>query len=75
LVGEFKDDQVQQHSHNVTAVNASQNKARTLGSGDAGFGCSNAGGNPFVYEQGQDGRRGTVTRSKSKGVKYIIKVL
>lgn len=71
--GEFKDDQVQSHSHNVTAVNNSQNKVRTLGSGDAGFGCSSAGSNPFVYEQGQDGRKGTVTRGKSFGVYFYIK--
>lgn len=75
MVGEFKNDQVQTHSHQVTAVNASQNKFRTLGSGDAGYGCSSAGSSPFVYEQGQTGRKGAVTRSKSKGVKYIIKVL
>ncbi len=74
-VGEFKDDQVQNHNHNVVAVNASQNKAVMLGSGNAGYGCAAAGGVTFVYEQGQNGRKGNTTHGKTKGVKYIIKVL
>lgn len=74
-VGQFKDDQVQNHTHNVVAVNSSQNKAVMLGSGSSGFGCASSGSDPFVYEQGQNGRKGDVTRGKRKAVKYIIKVL
>lgn len=74
-LGEFKDDQVQEHSHHTVAVNASQNYARLVGSGDIAYGCAASGGGPFVYEQGQDGRKGDVTRTKEKGVNYLIKVL
>ena len=72
-LGEFKDDQVQTHTHNVVAVNSSQNKTVMLGSGSSGYGCAAAGGSAFVYEQGQNGRHGNTTRGKRKGVNYIIK--
>ena len=74
-LGEFKDDQVQSHSHNVTAINASQNKIRTVGGGDLAYGCGASGSGSFVYEQGQDGRKGYTTRTKEKGVTYLIKAL
>lgn len=69
MVGQFKDDQVQDHSH-MTHQQAS--------SGERGYWYdSNFAyiGNTMLTDDMYNGRRGSITRGKRKGVKYIIKVL
>ena len=68
-VGEFKDDQIQQHEHVFKAATKSAPYAGA--SGDIGFFWT-------YYDEvtkGMSGRQGYTTRGKRKGVKYIIKVL
>lgn len=70
-VGEFKDDQLQRHDHKIGIsqhpFTSNKNSAY-------------AALNEFVYysgytNDGYDGRFGTTTHGKRKGIKYIIKVL
>lgn len=65
MVGQFKDDRMQSHTHSYTGSWAS------FGSGSTGaliqLNQSSTGG--------PTGRSGNTTRGKRKGVKYIIKVL
>ena len=72
-VGQFKDDQLQDHYHSVSGGKLLQ----TSGSNPA-YASGNNGGSDSatgrIYETSSL-RAGTVTRGKSKGVKYIIKVL
>ena len=68
-LGQFKDDQLQEHSHsaetNDTAGNSSQ---------DVGYMFQPAGSFvKFPSNSSQSGRTGTVTRGKSVGENYIIK--
>ena len=68
MVGEFKDDQTQTHSHNITfypngfAQVTTSNEYMTVGYRQ--FNCDE-----------NNNRSGTTTHGKQKGVKYIIKVL
>ena len=65
-VGQFKDDQLQDHSHKVR-----------LGSGGDGLAAS--GASVLLADDRVQGaynaRIGDITRGKRKGVKYLIKVL
>ena len=74
-VGQFKDDQVQSHAHDINPnIGANQYGNRYIG-----------GGSDYWYSMlselgtytttAMSGRKGSVTRGKRKGVKYIIKVL
>lgn len=65
MVGEFKDDALQQHKH-VGTYNNYPNGVLYLTSGNQGMGTT---GNV------SDARTDKITRGKRKGVKYIIKVL
>lgn len=74
-VGEFKDDQLQKHRHQLCTQSGA-------GSGNDAWTYRNtaiSGANPhgalWTYEDSFRGRVGDTTRMKSKGVKYIIKVL
>ena len=73
MVGEFKDDQLQQHNHPDSMIYTN------IGTG--GLNSGYVRGTQLSGEIGSGGniasnkRAGTVTRTKQKGVKYIIKVL
>lgn len=83
MVGEFKDDRIQSHEHIINAVGSST--ANALGV----YSSAGGNGNYFNLSGGQgslwnyigvglpkDGcRNGNTTRVKSKGIKYIIKIL
>ncbi len=66
-VGNFKDDQLQSHTHYSTTQGSSATAVPNLAT-------SYTGTNTVGFSPNQ-GRFGTVTRGKRKGVKYIIKVL
>lgn len=70
MVGQFKDDQVQTHKHKYRIDNNAYVTDVGSTSPYMTVGYSN---NSWTNDQ--DGRKGDVTRGKSKGVKYIIKVL
>ena len=78
MVGEFKDDRVQTHSHGLQINYPLGNGAY---SGVTGWTVTNQGsvGDCGIIlgtaTQANNGRNGNTTRAKSKGVKYIIKVL
>lgn len=77
-VGEFKDDQVQNHTHSISGDRDS-NIVQSGTDGQYG-GFVKMGSQSGAYQNLyaatiKDGRHGDVTRMKSKGVKYIIKVL
>ena len=73
MVGQFKDDQLQNHAHSVIIY----------GGGGSNGVISTTTGSPYreytdgaYYNAGnRDPRYGNVTRGKRKGVKFIIKVL
>jgi len=81
-LGEFKDDQLQNHTHAVQFADANNNYYNSLAEGQA---TTSSGGHIFYRGQSLstpnkgfantiiDGRQGTVTRGKSVGVNYIIK--
>lgn len=86
MVGQYKDDQLQKHSHLLTLGNyphfsiqlynqGGPSRYRTITSYTTTEGSELIAGSDTYY--GQVGRFGTtdVTRGKRKGVKYIIKVL
>ena len=65
MVGQFKDDQLQEH-HHMGMYNKYPNGIYYMQEGSHGTAnTSNV----------QNARKGDVTRGKRKGVKYIIKVL
>jgi hypothetical protein len=74
-VGQFKDDQVQDHNHalNKRIATLTQNP------GAEGFqGVNNVPSGYIAYASASTistGRHGDTTRTKQKGVKYIVKVL
>jgi len=69
-VGQFKDDQLQDHSHYQTVLtNGTQGITDTsMHNFDSNIPNAQSGGI-------RTGRYGTTTRGKRKAVKYIIKVL
>jgi microcystin-dependent protein len=71
-VGQFKDDQVQEHTHVVDnpVVQAFGSNYNIANGSSYGFGLVNE---PQCKYQSE--RKGTTTHSKQKGVKFIIKVL
>ena len=69
MVGQFKDDRVQDHTHGMFNYNPGGSSAYTVNSSSQGF-YNNASTGGVDY-----GRFGNTTRGKRKGVKYIIKVL
>jgi microcystin-dependent protein len=70
LLGEFKDDQLQSHTHSYTAA---ANSSQRVGVGSYPIG--NAVGAYYTFSTNgvNTGRSGTVTRGKRIGVNYIIK--
>ena len=64
-LGEFKDDQLQSHTHSIRYW-ATTGGANINGTGGSGLSSKSGTGN-------NDGRSGTVTRGKRIGVNYIIK--
>ena len=73
MVGQFKDNQVQYHSHAIPVY------ARSGSAGTSTAPNLQAGGNGYGLEwqdmvTSNDGT-GPVTRGKRKGVKYVIKAL
>lgn len=71
MVGQFKDDRVQAHGHEVNGWYGSSTAKISIvgGSGD------NIGSYTTSNTNIKNCRNGNTTRGKSKGVKYIIKVL
>lgn len=57
---------MQNHAHGITSTQ--------VGNGDQTKGVTHSGGTSY-YTGNANGRTGTITRGKRKGVKYIIKVL
>lgn len=70
-VGQFKDDCFQNHGHTKYWINDSGVAINNDYPGAFNFQNQSSS----VVHNGASGRAGTVTRGKSKGVKYIIKVL
>lgn len=72
MVGEFKDDALQYHTH-TTKINVGVGYQ----GGTARVTVASSGSGEFSYTSniGQSARLGDTTRGKRKGVKYIIKVL
>lgn len=74
MVGQYKDDRIQDHQHTVNSP--------SVGGGSLKLLTSTTGGEPIAswntyastIRSGY-GRHGDTTRVKSKGVKFIIKVL
>ena len=75
-VGEFKDDRLQNHSHYLETQGVT---AKSYSNSGSSFGytlqASNATSAVILANSINSGRHGDTTRTKSKGVKYIIKVL
>ena len=76
-LGEFKDDQVQNHKHESLVIaagypNGSGNYPRGVDWKDI---TSKTTTELMNYQNNTSGRHGDVTRGKRKGVNYIIKVL
>lgn len=72
MVGQFKDDQLQSHKHNINCT--SSQATTTAWAIDQTFtGNYTKESSRFLETVGA--RIGTVTHRKQKGVKYIIKVL
>lgn len=81
-VGEFKDDRFQTHQHYATSDSDIAAIPYCPGSGNLGFQTSTSYSTKISGYLGKVGnpvgtklRIGTTTRTKSKGVKYIIKVI
>lgn len=74
-VGEFLDDRVQEHTHNIKAANvAVRFSAAQLGSGDNNISnITEAGSASFNAQDIITGRFGATTEVKSVGVNYIIR--
>jgi hypothetical protein len=67
LVGEFKDDRFQTHTHYIVGQGSNPTAVPNCG-------ISYSGDTALIANQ-HTGRNGSTTRGKRKGVKYIIKVL
>ena len=76
MVGQFKDDCVQKHNHSLYNSISNVNIGSTI-SGSNASSLSYGNGAVYAYLTIGDntGRSGDVTRTKSKGIKYCIKVL
>ena len=79
-VGQFKDDRVQAHIHSVRTLGynwgyGTSRRIPTLGEGNYDLTPPSASTPPILTTVDQNGRSGETTRVKSKGVKYIVKVL
>lgn len=73
-VGEFKDDQLQNHRHGSSGTAYGGGWIATLVGGTPGFNTMVDGGNVTTTVLDVTGaRNGTLTRGKRKGVNYIIK--
>lgn len=70
LLGEFKDDQLQSHTHSYTAA---ANSSGTVGVGSYPNGNCVGAHYTFSTNGVNTGRSGTVTRGKRIGVNFIIK--
>lgn len=70
MVGQFKDDRVQEHRHGAL-VGGGGNTYTTI----ANSVTSKPGTNNYLIQGALEARKGDTTRGKRKGVKYIIKVL
>lgn len=69
MVGQFKDDQLQNHRHNINI--AGNEAVVSWVNGNYSY-----GSNSQIATTNQvTGRVGSTTRGKRKGAKYIIKVL
>lgn len=79
MVGEFKDDQLQTHIHDLSSLDGSINFPETSQQSSGGTGkivvSSGVAFTNLVARYMGDSRNGTVTRGKRKGVNFIIKVL
>ena len=72
-VGQFKDDQIQNHRHEVNMFGIIQNGSSHINtSGGGGYDWTSMNPKADTIDVG---RHGSTTRGKSKGVKFIIKVL
>ena len=71
--GEFKDDQLQDHEHELLVGNA--RKVLTTGGSDRGYSFSTLGSNSARADNIIQGRHGSVTRGKRKAVYYYIKAV
>ena len=71
MVGQFKDDQFQNHAHKTTLYNP---QVAVNGGSQYGFASFSTNG-VFTEGAGSTYRSGDTTRTKQKGVKFIIKVL
>jgi len=69
VVGQFKDDQIQDHKHNVTGNPVPR------GSGANLVEINTTTSNKYATTTTINARAGDTTHGKQKGVKYIIKVL
>ena len=75
-VGEFKDDRVQNHTHAIKEYGTGSYLATSqLGGGNIWSATVNPSSSSFSASNITEGRHGGTTRMKSKGVKFIIKVL
>ena len=72
MVGEFKDDRIQNHQHNINATSSQSGSTYILGTNAKGGGGLWTG--DIATNSSLGTRIGSTTRVKSKGVKYIIKV-
>lgn len=69
-LGEFKDDQLQDHTHNMApSMNRTSPRDGGFESGQYDFGTENT-----TYTVTSSGRAGLVTRGKRKGINYIIHI-
>ena len=66
-LGEFKDDQIQSHTHNATVPNVYYQYTPTANGGPG------AQSTTTITTSNNSGRSGTTTHGKQKGVTYIIK--
>ena len=78
-LGEFKDDQLEDHKHNLGTQESSGQLTIRGGTSFEGNSAFRGSGElaTAIYVQYVNGnaRRGSVTRGKRKGVNYLIKVL
>lgn len=79
-LGQFKDDQVQEHTHNINAIGTPSLEifSEHIGAGtDAGYVGHDADlnnvANKYIASTITNGRKGSTTHGKQLGVNYIIK--
>lgn len=74
-VGQFKDDQIQDHSHPLGAVSNIASGTGKAASDYTIATLANSTQPQGTFSVRSEFRKGTVTRGKHKGVKFIVKVL